>query len=65
MDFFGNHMLLVQEHVDVILPAGNMWHIVTASTFQFMLKTSILIYQYIIVETQWVPYEPEIIYNIT
>lgn len=52
MDFFGNHMLLVQEHVDVILPASNMWHIVTASTFQFMLKTSILIYQYIIVETQ-------------
>lgn len=58
-------MLLVQEHVDVILPAGNTWHIVTASIFQFMLKTSIPIYQYIIVETQWGPYEAEIIYNIT
>lgn len=58
-------MLLLQEHIDVILLAGNMRYIVTTSIFQFTLKPFILLYQYVRVETHSVPYEPRMIYNIT
>lgn len=58
-------MLLLQEHIDVILLADNMRYIVTASIFQFMLKPLMLLYQYIGVENHRIPYEPELLYNIT
>lgn len=58
-------MLLLQEHIDVILLAGNMRYIVTTSIFQFTLKPFILLYQYVRVETHSVPHEPRMIYNIT
>lgn len=64
VDFFGNHMLLLQEHIDVILLAGNMWYIVTTFIFQFMLKPFMLLYRYIRVENHRIPYEPKLIYNI-
>jgi len=58
-------MWLLQEHTDVILLAGSIWHIVTTSTFQFMLKPFMLFYWYIRVESHRIRYEPKLIYNIT
>lgn len=63
--FFGSHMLLLPEHIDVILLAGNMWYIEMTSTFQSMRKPFMLLYWYIRVENHQIPYEPKLIYNIT
>lgn len=57
-------MLLLREHIDVMLLAGNMWYKVTTSIFQFMLKPFMLLYQYIRVEKHRIPCEPKPIYDI-
>lgn len=63
MDFFGNHMLQLQEHIDIFLLVGYMWYLVTTSIFQFRLKPFVLLYEYIRAENHRIPYELKLIYN--